>query len=408
MKKIKQNLIESKELLQYKKILSEVHLELSKEDLSNITFVLNNPNKFKFPPQQYPKEYNYKLNSDNVVKTTLDFYDSIHLGSQMRNIYQKYKDQIFIYKYDYPPDGGYTCKNSQNLGNGKIGICRINNQNNYLTYFNAAHEFMHILINEYDKIDVQTSEVHTRFIENLFGEYLVNKGVLSPEENVSHQKANNNVYDEAELISATYYLKKLIYKNKGDLTSKEKKQFIKKFCHEDINKFNFLAQKLYKAVNSHECNGITNNLRFINAAVGQQQLYNLYKENPQNFLKVYSDLLLNGNEISKSKNISKILRSLNNNMNNYSENFNHKEGKIKLPIKQKFSFLLKNIFNKERHLLPSAPKEFSNSTPHAPKEFIKELRSLNNNEIKLSSYEYPKEENQERKNIEKSHYKEVT
>lgn len=99
-------------------------------------------------------------------------------------------------------------------------------------------------------------------------------------------------------------------------------------------------------------------------------------------------------------------------MNNYSKNFNHKEGKIKLPIKQKFSSLLKNIFNKEQRLLPSAPKEFSNSTPHAPKEFIKELRSLNNNnnnnEIKLSSYEYPKEEKQERKNIEKSHYKEVT
>ena len=87
-------------------------------------------------------------------------------------------------------------------------------------------------------------------------------------------------------------------------------------------------------------------------------------------------------------------------MNNYYENFNHKEGKIKLPIKQKFSSLLKNIFNKEQHLLPSAPKEFSNSTPHAPKEFIKELRSLNNNEIKLS-YEYQKEEKQERKNIEK-------
>ena len=280
----------------FEKTIKANKIKFEKIDNQNIDDVLNNPQKFDLPKSNYPNDFDPPINKTDVINIILNFYDDLdpEIGAKMRSLYKLHENEIFIYPYS-KAEGGVSFPSAHKFEDGKEGICRINFKNNYLTLFNAAHEFNHLLLFSLGKENEQLSEVNPRFIELALADYLVDNNIITEEQKNEHINANTNIYENAKRLNDLREIYSILEMN-GRFNRNAINQLLA-HCNGNFHKLENIMSYFERVFKGPEINRPKNNLRFINATVGSITLHELYKKDKISFIKNYKDILFDRNEL---------------------------------------------------------------------------------------------------------------
>lgn len=246
---------------------------------------------------------NNPITAEDVVDIVISFYYSIskEMGDTIKNLYSTYKDKIFIEQLKdttgtpintgeiasvgvtYNPN--QPVKKKMLDGTEKEVVCSIDLCQNYTTYYTVAHEFMHLIQRAVGNEDEKLTEVNTRFIEYILGEYLAEKGIITQENVDDHNLAINCEKPRALKLKDILTIQKLAKENK--LTQSRL-----------LNTIGCSPESLYyrlngiiDSINGEEINQPKNDLRFINGIVGANRLLEIYSNNKASFKRVYGRMM---------------------------------------------------------------------------------------------------------------------
>ena len=275
---------------------------------SNIDYVLRNEDKFKGAKNMPEPQKEISSLEDKIGIVINFFYDlDSDLGKKVEKTYAKYKTQIY---FDNCSDkneeigGGFTSGNNKVTTimcgdgierNGLIArICT--NKNNALDIYNIAHEFTHILLNENrqtnSNID-ENQEIATRFIENLIGEYMEKRGIITTEDKENHNIGMSGVLQDAYRIDEYRSLKKLIENNRNKFNRKVEKKYITEYCKGNKKWYNeILSNIAYRLPRKGKVDSLHNSLRFVDSAAECDRLKQTYSQKLDLVKRAFSQSLI--------------------------------------------------------------------------------------------------------------------
>lgn len=365
-------------------------INVSESDIKNIKVVLGDKEKYYLEngleePQklvegelsELTNEERKKL-KETIFEDVLNFYDSINplMGKKMREIYDDGSGIFMDDKYDVEKFGeGYTVPEEEVLPNGKKGRCIIHFQNNYLTYYTTAHEFMHLLQFELqkekgEKGERENLEIDTRFIEHLMGEYLVEKKSMPEKDRENHVKANNAVYELAETWDYFIEFKNLMDNNGKKVNEKVWSELAKKYCKGNIEEAKRRAEQELKATG---CNSLENRLLFVNAMVDVNKLVEEYEKDKENFKSAYAEIILRDGPMG-AKDFSTFLEKVKEKKDNEV-----KDGKNNNEVEKDGKLLEEN--GTQRKSEREEGKKMKRKSSNGKEDFLESL--------KVNNYEYP-------------------
>lgn len=284
-----------------KRLLNENPIKFDNLDKKNIDEVINN--KIYKVGGKPLNGFNHTLSANNIVNTIIDFYYSIssEMGDTINKLYNTHSSKIFI---EPPKDISGNSINTNSIASGGVTynpknpikkrmpdgtekdiVCDIELCQNYTTYYTMAHEFMHLMERAGENEDEKLAEVNTRFIEFLLGEYLVDKGIITPQDMDDHNWVNNNQKQRAYQLKDIDIIVEMM-KNHS-LTQRNLMKKLKR----SPEQLNGNLRGIIASIEGEEVNRPKNNLRFINGMVGANKLLEIYNKDKENFKKVYGRIM---------------------------------------------------------------------------------------------------------------------
>ena len=289
-------------------------LDLNSSSNANIDYIIRNEAKFKGATNM-PEPQKEILSLEDKIGIVIDFFYDLDsdLGKKVEETYLKYKTQIY---FDNCSDkneeigGGFTsgnnivtrimCGDGVERPNLIARICT--NKNNALDIYNIAHEFTHILLNENrqanSNID-ENQEIATRFIENLIGEYMEKRGIITTEDKENHNIGIRGVIQNAYQLDEYRVLRRLITNNGNKFDRKVETRYITEYCKGNKKWYNeILSNIAYRLPRKGKVDSFHNYLRFLDAAVECDRLIQAYSQNPDLVKKAFSQCLMSQHSIT--------------------------------------------------------------------------------------------------------------
>lgn len=290
-------------LRKIKRILRRTPVEFDELDEKNIEEIIKS-NTYSDSGKPL-NGFNYALKEDEVINTVIDFYYSIskEMGDTIKKFYNTYKDKIFLVEPQEKDENGniidtgtkasegvtynpsHPLKKQMPDGTIQDVVCDMELCHNYTTYYTVAHEFMHLMQRALGNENEKLTEVNTRFIEYMLGEYLVEKNIINQNEVDEHNWVNNSQKNRAGQLRDIMIIEKMIKENRLTLNN------LTMVLNRNPEQLNANLGGIITSLTGKENESPKNNLRFVNGMVGANRLLEIYHKNKDVFKKVYGKIM---------------------------------------------------------------------------------------------------------------------